>query len=320
MSKIRTIISVIGCILVAIAFYYGILEVLKEPGPNFFAKYWHLLNRDHSFHDWKPENLIGLAGLFMLFFTNNFLDVRLVSYLRLHPRVALRPFILSLAVGLTGSLIYALFSHRWGALAGCLPLVIYLLPPYKKLFLIAAVKLNSTAFLLLTYLPVSIAIGLLSLCLHSNFWEIMVPILIVASSAWRVVFGFMLAVMFADEAGGLPRMKRFFVLGVNGETKNLDLFLNFPHAPLYIEPATATKWDLFTAEGNIVEALVEKEFRLRPFSYPGKVRLVPTAESGEERLKQALLDFLPVNGNTPGPDRPLAELVDTFLDSKPAVL
>jgi len=186
MTKFRNILQIVGLVLVVVGFYFAYLELFKEPGSDIFAKYWHLLNRGQAATEWKFEYLVLPAGMLVFAFSALKEDASIANYFRAHPKIALLPFKISLAVGLFGSLMYACFSHRWGAFVDCLMLSLFLSPPYKKLLYHAATRKYPIACIDLAFLPMAAVLICVNNFLHATFWEIMVPILVLTSAVWPV--------------------------------------------------------------------------------------------------------------------------------------
>jgi len=310
-----------GGVLVAVGGYYVFWDLSANYVPDFPVKLLRRLNSSTTYTDYKWTDLLLPAGTLLIVFASVKPDDPVMRYFLTHPKAALTPLKVSLTVGLVGSISYALVSQHWGVLLSCLPLLLFLLPFYKRLLSWAVHQKYAFLCVVGLILPVEAMMGATNWAMHNNFWETMVPVFVLTAPCMRLLFAILPLLSFEEERSSwIQSMRRFFVLGIDRETNDVVVFLSFPGAPLYIESETANKWDVYALDGARIDVLLEKNFALRPFSYPGKVRLVPTTELCVDKLRQRVLDCLPRFGKTPDPDAPLETLVDSFLEANQTVL
>lgn len=103
------------------------------------------------------------------------------------------------------------------------------------------------------------------------------------------------------------------ILGVETDSKDVDIFESIEHAESYMEPEDADEWEVYTAEGLIVRVTVEGRTQ-GLFANRGHIKLEVTTELAVEKLKLALQHYLSVLGQRPAADSSLGSLVQLLLE------
>ena|GEM_PF-3299863 len=260
-------------------------------------------------------------------------DDPVLRYMSRHPKAFLRTYEISLVTGLVLALMFAAFSQNWRPFLATAAMGIFIFPPYKKWYFWAINQKFPVGHFLCVFLSALMFLATVNLALHTVNWESLIAVSVPLPAVSQLLVVAFIANLLDLNSPMLKRLSdpmleriilgfnyRLLVLRVSRDASEIDVFVDNPFLPGYPRRESAQNSDFYSLDGRVVTVVVERRFRLRPFRYPGQLRLVWTRQSEAEKLRQILLEYLPRFGKNPVAYQPLDGLVQALLEVNPTRL